>query len=479
MKGIGLIAALLTACILSGCEVGPNYQRPKTAVPQAFGNYAKPATRPAATTRPVLAIDWWKTFGDPELDSLIERALQSNLDLKLAEARLREARAREAFANGGFYPTLNANAGYSHQRMSTNAQPFASVAGSQFKFPFEYDLYQAGFDASWEIDVFGGQRRSIEAATADVAASIQDARGVMLSMTAEVARNYVELRGLQAELDVARHNLAAQKQTVDVTQNLRKQGVGTELDVSRAVAQAATTESQIPLLENLRWQAIHRLALLLGLDPNALATELSTEHQIPVPENQIALGMPAELLRRRPDICQAERQLAAAYARVGVAQAELYPKLSLVGSLGLQSSEASSLGDWSSRYFNVGPSITWPIFDFGRLKAMVHVRSAEQQQALVQYQQTVLNALREVEDAIVALQTERQRNKSLTESEKANAQSAQLAEDLYRRGLTDFLTVLDAQRRLYESQEALTQSRQTVTTDAIALYKALGGGWNH
>jgi NodT family efflux transporter outer membrane factor (OMF) lipoprotein len=476
MKCIRLISACIAAFAFIGCTVGPNYAPPKTRLPAAFAT-AGPATRPAPATQPAVATRWWKTFGDPELDSLIRRAVESNLDLKLATARLREARARQAIAAGGIYPNLNAEAGYSHQRMSQTAQPFASVAGTGFNFPFEYDLYQVGFDASWELDIFGGTRRSVEAATADLAASIENRRAVLLSVMAEVARNYAELRGYQTELEVAERNLAVQRQTVDVTKNLLQQGVATDLDVSRAVAQAATTESQIPLLENMQWQSIHRLAILLGRDPDALAGELSRTQEIPVPADRIGVGIPAELLRRRPDIRRAERELAAASARVGEAEADLLPKFSLVGSLGLQSSQSNDLADWKSRYFNVGPSVSWPIFDAGRLNAMVHVRSAQQQQALMQYQQTVLNALREVEDAMVALHTERQRSQSLHESEQANAQSAQVAENLYRHGLTDFLTVLDAQHRLYESQDALVRSREAVTTDAIALYNALGGGW--
>ncbi|HWB53895.1 MAG TPA: TolC family protein, partial [Tepidisphaeraceae bacterium] len=197
------------------------------------------------STQPFVATDWWKTFCDPELDSLIHRAVHSNLDLQLATARLREARAREAVASGGLYPNLNVGAGYSHQRMSENAQPFASVAGSGFNLPFEYDLYQVGFDASWEIDVFGGTRRAVEAATADFAANVEGRRTVLLSVMAEVARDYTELRGFQTELHVAQQNLAVQQQTLDVTKNLRKQGVATDLDVSRALAQASDTESEI------------------------------------------------------------------------------------------------------------------------------------------------------------------------------------------------------------------------------------------
>jgi outer membrane protein, multidrug efflux system len=471
MRCTRIISAVMLLT-LTGCEVGPNYSKPKTAIPASF-----PATRPAPATQPVAITAWWKTFHDPELNSLIARAVQSNLDIKLAAARLRESRFRQAYAAGGNYPTVNVDGSYSHQRLSSNAEPFAAVGGTGFTFPFEYDLYQVGFDASWEIDIFGGTRRSLEAAAADVAASIENGRDMLLSVMAEVARNYVELRGIQKELAVAHQNLYVQRQTVDVTKNLQQQGVSTQLDVSRAIAQASTTESQIPLLENQQWQTIHRLAVLLGQEPDALSKELIPVQQIPIPTTAIDVGVPADLLRRRPDIRRAERQLAAATARIGESEADLFPKLSLVGSLGLQSSQANTLGNWSSRYFNIGPSLSWPIFDAGRLRAALHVRTAEQEQMLVEYQQTVLNALREVEDAMIALQTEQRRTHSLYESESANAQSAHLAENLYRQGLTDFLTVLDAQRQLYESQDALARSQQTVTTDAIALYKALGGGW--
>ena len=423
MTGVRFIAAGFL-CLLAGCEVGPDYTPPKAILPASFPAATQPAP---ATTQPALATTWWKTFNDPELNSLIIRAVQSNLDIKLAAARLRESRYRQAYANGGNYPTVNTGAGYSHQRLSGNAEPFAAVGGTGFNFPFEYDLYQVGFDASWEIDVFGGTRRSVEAAAADVAASFENGRDMLLSVMAEVARNYVELRGIQKELAVAHENLYVQRQTVDVTKNLQQQGVSTQFDVSRAVAQAATTESQIPMLENLQWQTIHRIAVLLGLDPDALSKELVPAAQIPVSHNHDRCWRTAaDLLRRRPDIRRAERQLAAATARIGESEADLFPKLSLVGSLGLQSSQANTLGNWSSRYFNIGPSVSWPIFDAGRLRAALHVRTAEQEQVLVQYQQTVLNALREVEDAMIALQTEKQRSQSLDESERANADSAQL-----------------------------------------------------
>jgi NodT family efflux transporter outer membrane factor (OMF) lipoprotein len=418
---------------------------------------------------------WWATLNDPVLDRLIDRAVESNLDLKLATARLREARARRAVAAGGRFPQVDARAGYKHERISGNSLPFASVESGTL--PFEWNLYQLGFDANWELDVFGGVRRSVEAADADLAASSEDRHDVLLSVMAEVARNYVELRGLQREMDVAQANLKVQRETVEVTRDQRRQGVATQLDVARAAAQASGTEAQIPALQNQQWQAIHRIALLLGREPNALARELSAAAPIPLPPGRVPVGLPSDLLRRRPDIRRAERQIAAATARVGVAVADLFPRFSLVGGAGVESSFTNSLFDWGSRTFYIGPSVRWPIFDAGRLRAIVKVRNAQQEQALIGYQQTVLGALREVEDAIVALTTEQQRAKSLSDRVDSTAEAAQIAGDQYRQGLTDFLTVLDAQRSLYAAQDELARSQQAVTTDLIALYKALGGGW--
>jgi NodT family efflux transporter outer membrane factor (OMF) lipoprotein len=486
---------ILTALGVAGCNVGPNYHPPQTSVPAGFAAApSQPSSRPAeagtagaagsamtqpvlvsVTTQPVRITQWWATLNDPILDRLIDRAVQSNLNLKSATARLREARARQAIASGAQLPQLDARTAFSHQRISGNSQPFASVQPGFF--PFEWNLYQLGFDANWELDVFGGSRRALEAAGADLGASIEDRRDVLLSVMAEVARNYVELRGTQRELEVAQANLKVQRQTLDLTQNQRRQGVVTQLDVARAQAQTADTESQLPALQSRQWRIIHRIALLLGEEPNALAGELATHAPIPLPPGTVPVGLPSDLLRRRPDIRRAERRLAGASARIGVAVADLFPRFSLVAGAGVDSSDSENLFNWGSRTFNVGPSVRWPIFNAGKLRAMVQVRNAQQEQALIAYQKTVLSALAEVEDAIVALTTEQQRAQSLDERVSATSEAAQIAADQYRQGLSDFLTVLDAQRSLLEAEDEQARSRQSVTTDLIALYKALGGGW--
>jgi multidrug efflux system outer membrane protein len=476
MMRLWLILLSLSS-ILAGCTVGPNYRRPEVAVEPAFEPLPAKATRQpyVLTAGPGQTAPWWTTLNDPELDGLMEQAMAANLDLRLAAARVREARARRAFTGAGRYPDVNVGASYSRERASKNAWPYNAfdVPG----FPWEADLYQAGFDASWELDLFGGVRRRVEAANADLEAIAEEGRSVLVTVLAEVARNYVELRGLQQQLEIAERNLAAQRQTLELTTEQARKGVARQLDVSRATAQVSATEAGLPRLRNLQWQAMHRLAVLTGQQPGALVQTLSQAGPIPVPPAQVSTGVPADLLRRRPDIRRVERDLAAAAARVGVAKADLYPRFSLTGSFSLQSSEAGELVNGDSQSFGFGPAIRWPIFDAGALRATVKVRDAQQEQALVRYEQTVLQALEETHDALSAFVTEQDRRKSLQEAVKANEEAAELAEGLYRQGLTDFTSVLDAQRQLYQSQEGLLQSETAITTSLIALYKALGGGW--
>ena len=479
-----LLAATLAAIVAApGCTVGPNYRRPQAAVPPAFDapasppGAAGPTTAPVSvvTTGPVEITQWWATLRDEHLNNLVREAVGANPDLRVASARLLEARARLAVAGGAQLPSVNAGAGYTRQRLSETAQPFASVKGGAL--PFEFDLWQLGFDATWELDVFGGNRRAIEAAGADVGVGIEDRRDVLVSVVAEVARNYVELRGSQRELEVTERSLASQRQTVEVTRNQQANGVATQLDVSRAQAQASATESELPAIENRQWQAIHRIAVLLGREPNSLAAKLSPRAPIPLPPATVPVGVPSELLRRRPDIRRAERELAASTARVGVAVADLFPRFTLNGTVGLQSSETHDLFDFASRYFTFGPGVTLPLFDAGRRRAVLAMRQAQQEQSMARYEQSVVRALAETEDAVVALQTEQRRSSSLRDSVRSYEDAAGLARNLYSQGLTDFLTVLEAERNLYVQEDALARSERAVTTDLIALYKALGGGW--
>jgi NodT family efflux transporter outer membrane factor (OMF) lipoprotein len=466
------VAGFVTAVLLlAGCTVGPDYEKPTPNLPSDWtekGSALDPVT--SRVTRQAAAVaQWWKTFGDDELTSLIERAALSNLDLKLAEARVREARGLRGVSAGALLPAVNTGAGYSRNRFSENV-PLPGV-GSQGNF------YQAGFDASWEIDVFGGIRRSIESADAQVDASIEARRDVLVTLLAEVARNYLEVRGLQAQLGIARQNLDAQKKTLELTQARLQAGRAAELDVARAQAQVSATASQIPLLDSLRIQATHRLGVLLGREPGSLRGELMTTAKIPPPPPEVPVGLPSELLRRRPDLRRAERELAAATARIGVATADLYPKFSLTGVFALESVSASDFAKWGSRAWSVGPSIQWSIFQGGRILAKIEVENARQEQAAIVYERSILVALQEVEDALIAYAKEQSHRAELSDSVAANVKAVDLANQRYTQGLVDFLSVLDAQRSLYVAQDALVQSERRISEYLVALYKALGGGW--
>jgi NodT family efflux transporter outer membrane factor (OMF) lipoprotein len=463
-----VVSALLA---LAACSVGPDYEKPSPAMPADWsekGSELDPA-RSRATNRAADVAEWWKAFRDPELTSLVDRAARSNLDLKLAEARIREARGLRGVSAGALLPAAEAGASYSRNRFSENVP--VPGAGRQS------DFYQAGFDASWEIDVFGGLRRGLEAADAELGASIEARRDVLVTLLAEVARNYIDVRGLQAQIAIARQNLDAQKKTLELTQARFQAGRAAELDVVRAQAQVSATASQIPVLESRRIQATHRLALLLGREPGSLREELLTAAKIPPPPPEVPVGLPSELLRRRPDLRRAERELAAATARIGVATAELYPKFSLTGFFALDSVTAGDFVKWGSRAWSVGPTIQWSIFQGGRIRAKIEVENARQEQAAIVYERSILLALQEVEDALIAYAKEQAHRAELSDAVAANAKAVELANQRYTQGLVDFLSVLDAQRSLYVAQDALVQSERQISELLVALYKALGGGW--
>lgn len=479
-------AAMIVLLALGGCTVGPNYEKPDLQLPDAFAAaQEEPSTRPAtqvvSTTQPAVGVAgaWWQAFGDPELNALIEQAAQANLDLRAAEARVREARAARGVVSAGWWPEVNGGASYSRSKGSENLGPagFAVGPGGAGGFGEEADLFDARFDAFWELDVFGRTRRSVEAADADIAATLADRQDVLLSLLAEVARNYIELRGFQRQVAIAEYNLKAQQETLELTRAKFDAGLTSDLDVARAEAQVESTTSQIPALQSLSAQSTHRLAVLLGQPPAALNGRLSRVDRIPAPPVEIPVGLPSELLRRRPDIRRAERNLAAATARIGVATADLFPRFTLSGALGLQSSEFSNWGDSSSAFWSIGPGMTIPIFNAGRLRSNVAVQRARTDQALAAYEQTVLRSLEEVENALVAYRKEYVRRASLARAVDANQRAVALSQQLYQRGLSTFLDVLDAQRELYVTQDDLVRSDATVSSNAVTLFKALGGGW--
>src|SRR5688572_13661815 len=392
IKSAGVVLGLAIA----GCTVGPDYRAPETQTLDEFGELglSGASTQPSVVTTqapPVLA--WWTTFEDATLNSLIDQAVRSNLDLRRAQSRIREARAQRGVIASDLYPNVDVGAGYTYQRNSFGGLATAGAGaggGGGGGGGDAFELYNAGFDAAWEIDVFGGVRRSLQAADADIQAAVEDRRDVLVSLLSEVAREYTELRTFQRQLEIARGNLETQRRTLDLTRTLLQGGRATDLDVARAEAQVARTASTIPTLETFTRQAIHRIGVLLGRQPLALSEELSQVTAIPKPPPQVPIGVPSELLRRRPDIRRAERQLAAASARIGAATADLFPRFSLTGSLGLQSEKFSDLANYDSRFWSIGPSVSWPLFDAGRIRSNIEVTNAREEQAAIGYEQAVL-----------------------------------------------------------------------------------------
>jgi len=468
------IASAAVLLVLSGCTVGPNYRRPELSAPPSWQEGLQRGVDGQAAE----LARWWREFNDPVLDSLVDRAVKSNLDLRIAEARIREARASLELTTAGYWPGLNSAASYTRSRTSENA--FTSGSGGSSSGSgsnVEHDLFKAGFDAGWEIDVFGGTRRRVEAAEATVEASVEDRRAVLVSLLGDVAKNYIDLRGLQRRLSVAQANLKAQQESLYLTRVRFDAGLASDLEVAQAEGQVSTTAAQIPTLQSALKQAAYRLDVLLGAQPGALASELAKETPVPALPPQAHVGLPADLLRRRPDIRRAERQLAASTAQVGAATADLYPKFSLTGAIGLQSISASDWFTGRSRFWSIGPTISWPVFDAGKIRANIEIRDAQQEQSLRLYEKSVLTAFEDVENALVNYGNEQTRYRSLLESVASNRRALQMADDLYKQGLVAFLNVLDAQRALYVSESDLAQSEAGMAANLVALYKALGGGW--
>ncbi len=468
--------ALSLVLLAGGCSVGPSYTAPTPNAPAGWNSIdsGAVASGPDVPSQPqpstAALASWWKVFNDPMLDSLVERALRSNPSLREAAARVREARALRGISDSRSYPTVNAGASAARIRGSEN-----TTAGS-FN-DHDTSLYSVGLDASWEIDVFGGVRREIEAADADLAAATEAARDVMVSLLAEVARNYSEARGFQRRIEVTRGSIKVQEDTVQVAQARFSAGIASELDVAQSRALLETRRATLPLLLTGFQQSLHRLGVLIGEGPGSLAQELGRATPIPAAPAGVPVGLPSELLRRRPDIRRAERQLAGATARIGVAQADLYPRFSLTGSFGFLSNKPASLLDLDSRSWSIGPSVRWNVFDKRRTRFQIEAAGEREKQALARYDATVLSAFEEVDNRLVAFTQEQSRRASLAQAVDANQRAVQLSDDLYRAGVRDFLNVLDSQRALFDSTDALVQSDIAVTTNLIALYKALGGGW--
>ncbi|HSU67919.1 MAG TPA: efflux transporter outer membrane subunit [Tepidisphaeraceae bacterium] len=449
---------LCCALVHFGCAVGPNYKTPVQRMPTTW--VAPPTTQASVTVQQPLQVErWWTTFNDPQLDSLVRRAVESNLDLQVATERVVEARASLGIVTSNLFPAVNASGSYSRSRGNPR------------------DFFRAGFDAAWELDVFGGVRRGVEASNDTLQATIEDRRDVLVTLLGEVATDYISFRGFQQEIFIAQENLESQLKDVNLVEQKRLLGTGTDLDIAQAQAQVATTRSQIATLYSNQQQEVYALSVLLGQEPASLAGELANPQAIPTTPAVVPVGLPSELLQRRPDIRRSERQLAAATAEIGVAVADLFPKFSLTGTLSVQGNRFASLGNWNNRGWSFGPSFTWPVFDAWRIWSNVQVQNSVQRQSLLAYRSTILNALRDVEVALTAYAQEQQRRAALVEAVAANQRAVEVATKRYRQGLTDFLNVFVAQQSLFSSQDSLVQSDRNVATDLVALYKALGGGW--
>ncbi|MGY6277717.1 efflux transporter outer membrane subunit [Methylomonas sp. MgM2] len=451
---------------VSGCAVGPDYERPEMNTPATFAEGKRREFSDQA-----VEIKWWQTFGDQQLTALVEQSLAHNYDLKAAQANLREARALYLEVGLDLLPTITSHANYTEQKRS-----IGSLNNRNF-VPRQLNLYNVGFDAFWEVDLFGRVRRNIEASSDEVDAQEASLRDVSISLIAEVARNYFQLRGLQLQMQVAQENVQTQSETLELTRVRAEYGRGTQLDVSRAQSQLDGTRASIPTITVAIEQAIHRLSVLSGQMPKALAEQLSPSAPLPKDPGIIAIGHPDALLRRRPDIRIAERQLAAATARIGVATADLFPRVTFVGSISLEAMTLSGLAAPGAESYSVGPKISWPALDLGRVLARLKASDAHAEASLAYYEQTVLNALEETENALVSYGEQRKRRELLTRAAEASKEAHRLALLRYQEGVSDFLTVLDSEARLRQDQALLAQSETAAATALTAVYKALGGGW--
>lgn len=455
---------LISTSILAACAVGPDYRRPQTHTPDEFI-----ATQRVQLSSSDVERDFWKSFRDPQLDALIEQALASNHDIRIAIARLREARALRGEARLDFAPTVTSSAAHIDARASELTRA-PGVARDQ-------EYYDAGFDALWELDFFGRVRRNVETRSAQVQSAEADVYSTQVSITAEVARQYFELRGAQQRLEVAQRNADNQRETLRITTARLDAGRGTQLDVSRAQAQLSATLATIPDLEESVTRSILRLGVLIGDSPETLLTSLSAVRAAPALPVAHNIGTPEALLRRRPDILAAERTLAAATANIGVAVADLFPRISFVGRFGFAALDSGELGDAASETWSFGPSIQWAAFDLGRVRQRIDAREAAADGALAKYEQTVLRALEETDASLTAYAKALARQEHLKASAAASLDAAGLARVRFENGASDFLTVLDAERSALEAEDRLAQSETQTATALLAMYKALGGGF--
>jgi len=470
--------ALPLTLLMSGCTVGPNYKRPIVPVPKQWTETTK--NKRTELPLPAQPDQWWETFNDPVLDRLITDAIGANLDLKQALVRIKDARAQRWVTITAGLPSVTGQNNVSRRfNNTTSTSQIGGTPSTSSSFGIGNQLInilQLGFGLQWELDFFGGERRAIEAADATVDSEIENSRGVLITLLGEVASNYIQLRANQQLIAITRENLYSQQETTRLTQIRQQAGFASMLEVAQAQSQAAATEAFLPAYETVVKQSIHALSVLLGREPSELVPRLDQAGAIPAMPTVSIAELPSELLLRRPDIRQAERQIEVANANVGVATAELYPRVNLSAFLGLQNSTITSFTP-IGKSWSTASSLTLPIFNWGRINANIKSKNAKFDLAFLTYKSTVLTAFKEVENALIAYNNEQQRSKSLAQAVAASQLAVQMANERYHRGLTMFLDVLQTQQTLYQTQRNLVDSEAQLSIDLVALYKALGGGW--
>jgi NodT family efflux transporter outer membrane factor (OMF) lipoprotein len=453
--------------ILSGCmKVGPDYTKVEPKLPPQWHTELAGGLT-ASEFQPENLAHWWTTLNDPELTTLIERTVRGNLDIQIALGRIREARALRGISRADLFPTLDASASAIKSRGSDNG---LTPIG-------ENDLYSAGFDAGWELDIFGGARRAVEAAQADLEVAQEDLHATMVSLLAEAALNYVEMRTFQTRLSVTEANIKTQQESYDLNFSMYQAGMINELVVQQSLRILESSRSQIPTLETGLAAAKNRLSVLLGMQPGEIHGELGEYRPLPVLPATVAVGIPAETLRQRPDVRKAERYLAAQTARIGLATADLYPRFRLMGTFGFESLDGDDLLQWDSRTWSLGPGVSWKIFHGDAIRQNIKMWTARQEQALIQYQSAVLKAQEEVENILTAYSKEQFRRDSLSRASSAAKRAVMLAKEQYKAGLVDFNNVLDAERSLLVLEDELARSNGAMISNLVRLYKAFGGGW--
>ena len=468
-------AAWIAGLLLAACTVGPDFQPPDPGSPSDWGPERTDVR--SRTTAGEVDPQWWTQFRDPELSSLVGRVAAQNLDLQTAAERVLQSRAQRAVVASQGLPQVNERSSYERSRISPTGNPAAIVVAKPGA-PLEFDVFQNGLSSSWDLDLFGRVRRGVEAATADTQAAIEDRRGVALAALADLAQDYLQLRGIQAQRTIAENNYELARQNTALVRNRFDNGVATTLDMARARAQESTIAATVPPLRTQEAAAINAIGLLLGEPPRALEAELKPRAAQPGVPALVPVGLPSTLVRRRPDLRQAEARLHSTTAQTGVAEAEFYPDVTLNGSVELQSLRFRDAFSLYSRAFDVGPSISLPIFQGGRLRGTLRLRESQQREAAITFRRTLLQAWQEVDNALTAFAEAQARERQVTDAVAQNDTALRAARQRYAEGVVDFLDVNAAQAQLLQSQNDLANSRTEIATGLVTLYRALGGGWD-